>query len=133
MGKCISGLSGDPICPYGDLGVEQVVPLVRRLEKCLEPCCTARHPAAHDIIAAAHCIIDADAPSPRYARERATLVLLRFVRSDWSWESDLPNQALQPHGAGNALGDGNGVGLHASAPQKSTLGPRIGEGVERNG
>ena len=26
-----------------------------------------------------------------------------FVRSDWSWESDLPNQALQPHGAGNAL------------------------------
>ena len=44
-----------------------------------------------------------DAPSPRYARERATLVLLRFVRSDWSWESDLLNQALQPHGAGNAL------------------------------
>ena len=26
-----------------------------------------------------------------------------FVRLDWSWESDLPNQALQPHGAGNAL------------------------------
>ena len=44
-----------------------------------------------------------DAPSPRYARERATLVLLRFVRSDWSWESDLLNQALQPHGAGNTL------------------------------
>ena len=59
MGKCISGLSGDPKCPYGDLGVERVVPLVRRLEKCLEPCCAARHPAAHDIIAAAHCVIDA--------------------------------------------------------------------------
>jgi hypothetical protein len=28
-----------------------------------------------------------------------------FVRSDWPWESDLPNQALQPHGAGNALGE----------------------------
>ena len=26
-----------------------------------------------------------------------------FVRSDWSWESDLPNQALQPHRAGNTL------------------------------
>ena len=56
-----------------------------------------------------------------------------FVRSDWSWESDLPNQALQPHGAGNTLGDGNWVGAHASTPLRSTLGPGIGEGVERNG
>jgi hypothetical protein len=32
--------------------------LVRRLEKSLEPCCAAHHPAAHDIIAAAHCVID---------------------------------------------------------------------------
>ena len=22
MGKCILGLSGDPVCPYGDLGVD---------------------------------------------------------------------------------------------------------------
>ena len=44
-----------------------------------------------------------DAPSPHSTRERATLVLSGFVRSDWSWESDLPNLALQPHGAGNAL------------------------------
>ena len=56
-----------------------------------------------------------------------------FVRSDWPWESDLPNQALQPHGAGNALGGGNGVGAHASAPLRSTGGPGIREGVERNG
>ena len=59
MGKCISGLSGDPICPYGGLGVERVVLLVRRLEKGLEPCCAARHLAAHDVMAAAHCIIAA--------------------------------------------------------------------------
>jgi hypothetical protein len=30
-------------------------------------------------------------------------------------------------------GDGNEVGAHASAPLRSTLGPGIGEGVERNG
>ena len=42
-----------------DIGVERVVLLVRRIGKCLEPCCAARHPAAHDIIAAAHCIINA--------------------------------------------------------------------------
>ena len=57
-----------------------------------------------------------------------------FVRSDWSWESDLPNQALQPHGAGNALrGDGNWVGAHASTPLRSTLGPRIGGGIKEKG
>ena len=56
-----------------------------------------------------------------------------FVRSDWSWESDLPNQALQPHRAGNALGGGNGVEAHASTPLRSTRGPRIGGGIEERG
>ena len=54
-----------------------------------------------------------------------------FVRSDWSWESNFPNQALQPHGAGNALGGGNWVGAHASTPLRPTLGPGFGERVER--
>jgi hypothetical protein len=56
-----------------------------------------------------------------------------FVRLDWPWESDLSNQVLQPHGAGNALGGGNGVGAHASTPLRSTRGPRIGGGIEERG
>ena len=56
-----------------------------------------------------------------------------FARSDWPWESDLLNQALQPHRAGNTLGDGNWVRVHASAPLRSTGGPRIGGGIKEKG
>ena len=56
MGKCISGLSRDPICPYGDLGVEQVVPLVGWVKEIPGSCCAAHHPCctAHYPCCAAH-------------------------------------------------------------------------------
>jgi hypothetical protein len=57
-----------------------------------------------------------------------------FMRSDWSWESDLPKRgAPATRGWQRTGGDGNWVGAHASTPLRSTLGPGIGEGVERNG
>jgi hypothetical protein len=43
MGKCILGLSEDPICPYGGLGVERVVPLVGQEKEVLGSCCAAHH------------------------------------------------------------------------------------------
>ena len=72
-----------------------------------------------------------DAPSPRYACEQVTLELLGLQGRTGRGKATFLNGALQPHGAGNALGDGNWVGAHASAPLRSTLGPGIGEGVER--